>query len=59
MHVSEFDNVIGDITSAAESQNETIVRLNEEMTQQHFDQADQDGDGKVTQEEWTDNITGR
>jgi len=50
--ISTLDGVTGDITDATDAMNETIKRLNIQLTHQEFDQADLDGDGTLTRAEW-------
>ena len=50
--ISTLDNVTEDITDATDSMNETIKRLNLQLTHQEFDEADVDGDGTLTRAEW-------
>jgi chromosome segregation ATPase len=50
--ISKLDNVTGDISGAANDLNDTIKRLNLKLAHQQFAEADADGDGTVTKEEW-------
>lgn len=50
--ISKLDNVTGDISGAAQDLNATIQRLNMQLEHKEFEEADVDGDGTITKDEW-------